>query len=112
DQRCQSSGLSHIKTPPRATVLEDMVHMDGLSHTSEGLGSQVLALKVALDQAIGRTTDHKRIGCSQSLNSRRHIGGLAQGKLLLSPTTPHFTDHNQPSMYPKSYRQCDPFGWR
>jgi hypothetical protein len=49
DQRCQSSGHSNIKTPPGSTVLEDAVHVDGLSYTSEDLGSQVLARKIALD---------------------------------------------------------------
>jgi len=39
DQRCQSSGHSHIETPPGATFLEDAVHVDGLSYTSEGLFS-------------------------------------------------------------------------
>jgi hypothetical protein len=49
DQGCESSGCSHIETPPGSTFLEDAVHVDGLRDTSECLGSQVLALKVALN---------------------------------------------------------------
>jgi len=48
DQRCQSSGVSNIETPPGSTFLEDVVHVDGLSHTSEGLYSQVLTLEISL----------------------------------------------------------------
>jgi hypothetical protein len=56
DQGCQSSGHRHIETPPGSTFLEDSIHGDRLSHTSEGLGSYVLALKISLHQAIGRVT--------------------------------------------------------
>jgi hypothetical protein len=49
DQRCQSSGCSHIETPPSATFLEDAVHVDGLSHTSKRVFAQFLALEIALD---------------------------------------------------------------
>src|SRR5262249_8892647 len=47
-QRCQSSGHRHIETPSGSTFLEDSIHGDGLSDTSECLYSQVLALEVAL----------------------------------------------------------------
>src|SRR6516165_11417341 len=36
-QRCQSSGLSHIKATGGTTFLEDTVHMEGLRHTSKCL---------------------------------------------------------------------------
>jgi hypothetical protein len=49
DQRCQSSGHSHIETPPASTFLEDAVHVEGLSHTSKRLCSQILTLEIALD---------------------------------------------------------------
>src|SRR5262249_14578949 len=93
-KRCQPSCLSHIETPPGSTFLEDVVHVDGFSNTSERLRSQVLTLEVALDQAIGRFTDRNRIGSCQSLNSRRHIGCLAQGKLLVPCTASHSPDYD------------------
>src|SRR5215471_1066824 len=98
DQRCESSGLSHVKATGDTTLTQDLVYGDRLSNTSECLFAQVLAGKIALDQTIGRTTDHKRIGCSQPLHSRRDVGGFSEGKLLLSPSTAHFTDHHQPGM--------------
>jgi hypothetical protein len=48
DQRCQSSGPSHIETPSGSTFLEDTVHVDGLRDTSECLGSEVLTLEISL----------------------------------------------------------------
>src|SRR4029450_229075 len=48
-QRCESSGCSHIETPPGSAFLEDVVHVDRLRDTSERLGSQVLTREVALD---------------------------------------------------------------
>src|SRR6516165_4600942 len=87
DQGCESSGLSHIKAIGGAALAQDTIHGDRLRNTSECLFAQVLAGKIALDQAISRTTDHKRIGRSQRLDSSSDIGSLAQGKLLLSSTT-------------------------
>jgi hypothetical protein len=74
DQRCQSSGHRRIKTPSGSTCLEDAVHVKGLSHPSEGLGSQVLILEIPLDQSRGRFTDSNRIGRCQSFNARSNIG--------------------------------------
>src|SRR5438093_5276886 len=110
DQRGQSSGHRYIETPPGSTFVEDLVHVDGLSHTSEGLCSQVLASKIPLHQARGRVTDHNRIGLSQSLQPRCQVRGLAQGKLLLSPTTAHFTDNDQSSMNTHTESKLDTFG--
>ena len=59
DQRCESSGLSHIKATGGTTLTEDAIHVDGLSHASECLCSQVLALKIALHQSIRRFTDQQ-----------------------------------------------------
>src|SRR5215471_16136734 len=64
DQGCKSSWLSNIQATGGTTLAQDAVHVDGLSHTSECLFAQVLACKIAMDQAIGRTTDHKRVGRS------------------------------------------------
>src|SRR5262245_22371190 len=69
DQGCQSPSSCHIETPSGSTFLEDAIHVDGLRDTSERLGSQVLALEIALDQAIGRFTNSNRIWCCQSLDS-------------------------------------------
>jgi hypothetical protein len=37
DQRCQSSGHSHIETPSGSTFLEDSVHLVRLCYPSECL---------------------------------------------------------------------------
>src|SRR5436190_4494213 len=50
NQRCQSPGHRHVETPPSATFLEDAVHLDGLSHTSQRLCSQILPREIALNQ--------------------------------------------------------------
>src|SRR5262245_21504061 len=78
DQWCQSPGCSHIETPPRATILEDAVHVEGLSPPSERLCSQVLTREIALDQSIGRFTDSNRIGRRQSFNARTNVGHFTQ----------------------------------
>jgi hypothetical protein len=49
NQGCESSGLSHIKATGGTTVLENAVHVEGLSHPSERLGSQVLTREISLD---------------------------------------------------------------
>src|SRR5215813_14021670 len=85
DQGCESSGLHNIETPPGSTFLEDAVHVDRLSHTSKRLGSQVLTLEIALDQAIRHFTDSQRIGRSQSFNARSNVGHFSQGQLFLTP---------------------------
>src|SRR5215831_7216889 len=82
DQWCQSSWLSYIQATGGTTLTEYLIDVYGLSDATQGLCSQVLALKIPLHQTIRRVTDQKRIGRSQSLNSRRHIGCLAQSKLL------------------------------
>src|SRR4051812_11709659 len=87
NQGCESSGLSNIKATCGPTLTQDLVYGDRLSNTSECLCAQVLTLEIALDQSIGRTTDHKSIGRSQSLQPRCQVRSLAQGKLLLSLTT-------------------------
>src|SRR5262249_41477020 len=109
-QGCESSGLRNVETPSGSAFLEDAVHVGGLSHTSEGLGSQVLTREIALDQAIGRFTRSNRIGGCQSLHSRCDVGCFSEGKLLVSSTTTHSPHHDYPGVYPKSYRQGDPFG--
>src|SRR2546425_13077114 len=78
DQRCQSPGCSHIETPPGSTFLEDAVHVEGLSHTSERLCSQVLTLEIALNEAVGRFTDSHRIGRSQSFDARSNVWYFTQ----------------------------------
>src|SRR5215813_6691555 len=100
DQGCESSGLHNIETPPGSTFLEDAVHVDRLSHTSECLCSQVLTLEIALDQAIGRTTDHKSIGCCQSLNSGGNVRCFTKCQLFLTSCSTHVPYNNQPRMHP------------
>src|SRR5215470_1731599 len=98
NQRCESSSHRNIETLSGSAFLEDAIHVDGFSHTSECLFAQVLAGKIALDQAIGRTTDHKSIGGCQSLNSRRDIGCLAQCQLFLASLPSHLSHNDKPSM--------------
>src|SRR5215471_20575168 len=82
DQRCESSGLSHVKATGDTTLTQDLVYGDRLSNTSECLFAQVLAGKIALDQTIGRTTDQQRIGRSQSFNARSNVGHSSQCQLF------------------------------
>ena len=53
--------------------------MHGFGDPTQRLYSQVLALKIALHQAIGRVTDGHRIGLRQALDSGGDIWCLAQG---------------------------------
>src|SRR5262249_20568478 len=109
DQRCQSSGLSHIETPPRATFLEDAVHVEGLSHTSKRVFAQFLALEIALDQPVGGSTDSYGVGLRQSLDARTNVGDLTKCQLLLSPLTPHRPNHDQTRMDPYTQSELDAF---
>src|SRR5215831_14211664 len=110
DQRCESSWLSNIETPPGSTFLEDAVHVDGRSHTSERLCSQVLTREIALDQSIGGFTDSHRIRRCQSFNARSNVGHFSQGQLFLTPCSTHGTDHHQPSMDAHAESKLDAFG--
>src|SRR5215831_2050701 len=110
DQRCESSWLSNIETPPGSTFLEDAVHVDGRSHTSERLCSQVLTREIALDQSIGGFTDSNRIGCSESFNARSNVGHFTQCQLLLTLCSAHLPHHNQPCMDPHTDGKLDTFG--
>jgi hypothetical protein len=56
-------------------------------------------------------TDHESIGLSQSLETGSEIGDFSQCQLFLTPCSTHFTDYDETRMYPKSYRQGNPFGW-
>src|SRR6266446_2313122 len=109
DQRCESSGLSHIKATIGTTFPKDLIHSNRLSNTSECLGSQVLAIKIALNQSRCCVTDHKRIGLSQSLKTSSNVWRFTQRELFLTPCSAHFTDDDYPSVYPEPDRQCDAF---
>src|SRR5262245_61447965 len=98
NQGCESSCLSHIKATCGTTLTQDLVYGDRLSNTSECLCAQVPAGKIALDQAIGRPTDHQRIRRSQSFNARSNVGHFSQGQLFLASCSAHFTDNHQSSM--------------
>src|SRR5262249_28075163 len=110
DQRCQPSRHRHIETPPGSTCLKDAVHVDGLSHTSERLCSQVLALEIALHQAIRRVTDGHRIRRSQSLYPCSNVRCFPQGKVFLPVTVPHSPNHGQTCMYPYTHDKLDTSG--
>src|SRR2546430_13043617 len=100
DQWCQSPGCSHIETPPGSTFLEDSIHVDGLSHTSERLCPQVLTLEIALDQSIGHFTHRYRVGCCQSFDARTNVGHVTQCQLFLSSCATHIPNNDQPRMNP------------
>jgi hypothetical protein len=109
DQWCQFSGHSHIKTPPGSTLLEDVVYVDGLRDTSEYLGSPVLALEIALNESVGDSTDHERIGLRQSLYPCSNVGRCSQGELLVSPTTAHLSHYDQSSVHAYTQSEWNPF---
>src|SRR5262245_40021953 len=110
DQRREASWLSHIETPPCFTFLEDAVHVDGRSHTSERLSSQVLTIKIALYQPRCGITDHQGIGDRQPLDPGSDIGGLTQRQLFLTSCTAHVPNHDQPCMDTNTDGKFAPFG--
>ena len=73
------------------------------------MGSQVLALKIPLNQAMCRLTDHKRIGRSQSFDARSNVGHFSQCQLFLTPCSTHFTDDDQSSMDAQTESELDTF---
>src|SRR5262245_14542915 len=109
DQWCQSPGHSHIETPPSATFLEDAVYLDRLSYTSEHLCTQFSAIKVTLDEAVGVSTDHDRIGLRQALNAGSFIRDFTQCQQLLTPCSTHLPYNDQPSMDTHTDGKLDTF---
>src|SRR5262245_32170871 len=93
DQRCESSWLRNIKATGGTTFTEHLIYVYGLSDTTQGLCSQVLALKIPLHQAICCFTDGNRIRCSQPLDARTRVWNLPERQQLLPPLTPHLP-HN------------------
>ena len=107
----ESSWLCHIKATGGTTLTQDLVHVEGLSHTSECLGSQVLTLKIALDQAIGRFTDQQSYWAAANPSMRAAIlGDFTQGQLFLTSWSSHFTDNHQPGMDTQTDSELDTFG--
>ena len=85
--------------------------MERLSHTSEGLGSQVLTLEIALDQAIGRFTDATIVlGSASPWMRGGNVGRFSQCELFLTPCSTHFPDHDQPCMDAHTDSELDTFG--
>src|SRR6266496_2907917 len=109
NQRCQSSSDSHIETPPGSTFSQDTIDIERFSHTSERLCSQVLALEIALNEAVGVSTDHDRIGLCQALDAGSFIRDFTQCQLFLTPCSTHLTDHNQPRMDAQTESKLDTF---
>ena len=109
DQWGESSGLDNIKATGGTTRAEHVVEAHGPGDATQRLCSQVLAGKIALDQAIGRTTDHQRIGRSQSCNARSNVGHFSQGQLFLASCSAHFTDNHQSSMDAHMNGELDTF---
>src|SRR5215471_14358409 len=110
DQRGESSWLRDIQATRRPTRTEYMIDAHGLSHPSQRLGSQILAGKITLHQAMRRGTDHHRIGRSQALDSGGDIGSLAEGQLLVSATTAYLTDNDQARMNAQTEGKLHPVG--
>src|SRR5262245_31816773 len=100
DERRESSGLRHIQATGGTTLPKHLIDSNGLRDTSERLGSQVLTLEIALDQAIGRFTDSQGVRGCESLNSRCDVGSFSEGKLLLPSTSAHSPHNDQTRMYP------------
>src|SRR5262249_40368254 len=108
NQGCESSWLSRIKATGGTTLIEYVIDSYGLGDTAEGLCSQVLALKIALDPAMCRLPAPKRIGCCQSLQPRCQIRGLAQCQLLLTLCAAHGSDNDQTRMNPDPHSKLHP----
>src|SRR6267378_1405338 len=109
DQRRETTSTHDVQAVVDTTLAENAVDGERLSHTSECLGSQVLALKIALNQSRCSVTDHQRIGRSQCLYPCSNVWGFTQGELFLSPTTPHCTDDDEPSMDAYTESELDTF---
>src|SRR5205823_3966518 len=93
------------------TLTERLINSHGLGDTTQCLCSQVLACKIALDQAIGRFTDSNRIGRSQSLDARTHVWHFTERQLLLTPLSSHFPNNDQPCMDAHAESKLDTFIW-
>src|SRR4030095_7225380 len=91
------------------TCSEYSIEIKKLGHTSERLGSQVLASKVALHQSGCGITDHQRIGLSQSLKTGSEIRDFSECQLFLTPCSAHFPHHNKPSMDTHTESELDAF---
>ena len=84
--------------------------MERLCYPSERLCSQVLTRKVALNKPVSVSADRHGIRGCEPLNSGCNVWGFSEGKLLLSPTTAHFTDYDETRVYPYPDGELDTFG--
>ena len=84
--------------------------MEGLSHTSEGLCSQVLTLKIALNQAIGGFTDQQSYWVQPVLRCESNVGDFTQRQLFLTSCSTHLPHNDQPRMHPYTDGELDTFG--
>ena len=87
--------------------MQDPVYYEGLDQTFEGLWAECLADKIAMDQLRCSLTNYHRIWRSESLESRRNIRRLTEGKLFLPSSSTDFTHHDQTSMDTEPYCQPD-----
>src|SRR6266446_6635940 len=87
-----------VQSTVDTTFSENSVHIERLCYPSECLGSQVLAIKIALHQVIRRFAYGNRIGLSQSFNARSNVGYFSQCQLFLTTYSTHRTDNNQTRM--------------
>jgi hypothetical protein len=62
-----------------------------------------------LNESVGVSTDHERIGLCQALNARTHVWHFTERQLFRSPLTPHFPNHDQSRVYTETYCQFDAF---
>jgi hypothetical protein len=98
NERRQPSWRSDLKSALRTTFTKDTIDGYGLSHSSQRVFAQCLALEVASHKAVRRGGDDDRIRLCQPLETGSHIGNFPQCQLFLSPCPTHFTDHHQSSM--------------
>ena len=98
DQGCESPYLSHIQAAGGTTFTDHLVYVHGLSDATQGLCSQVLALEIALNEAVGRFTHRYRIRCCESFDARTDAGNLTQCQVFVPPCPAHFPNNNQPRM--------------
>ena len=106
-QERQASRRRYVETGLCPALVQDPVRHEGLGYAFEGLGTEHLADKIAVDQLRCGLADDHCIRLCESLDSRCNIGRLTEGKLFLPPSSADVAHHNQTSVDAEPYRQSD-----
>src|SRR5215831_16152077 len=84
----------------RATLPQDPIDRQGCGYTFEGMRSQVLAGKIALNDAERGTADRDGISLGQALEPGRNVRRLTQGELFLPARPAHLPHDHEPCVNP------------